>query len=137
MTCIEGDSIQALHTLHDSPDVVVLDPMFPERTKSAAVKKKFQLLHKLERPCSDEAALLSAACSAHPKRLSLNVRLKALSLLEQNRPILSGVKLYAMTWLCRRLLNRVSAVEWISFRVMLITLVIPSLSVQSGGHDSN
>lgn len=26
-----------------APDVVYLDPMFPERTKSAAVKKKFQL----------------------------------------------------------------------------------------------
>ena len=84
MTCIEGDSIQALHTLHDSPDVVVLDPMFPERTKSAAVKKKFQLLHKLERPCSDEAALLSAAYSAHPKKIVIKRPAKG--------PFLAGTK---------------------------------------------
>ena len=33
-----------------APDAVYLDPMFPERTKSAAVKKKFQLLHHLQQP---------------------------------------------------------------------------------------
>ena len=41
-----------------APDVVYLDPMFPERTKSAAVKKKFQLLHHLEQPCADEETLV-------------------------------------------------------------------------------
>lgn len=44
-----------------TPSVVLLDPMFPARTKSAAVKKKFQLIHQLEKPCTDEEELLQAA----------------------------------------------------------------------------
>ena len=52
-----------------SLDVVYLDPMFPERRKSAAVKKKFQLLHHLERPCANEGALLEAALAAHPRKV--------------------------------------------------------------------
>lgn len=69
MHFVEGDSEAALHELSERPDVVLLDPMFPERTKSAAVKKKFQLLHKLERPCDDEEALLDAALAAAPLRI--------------------------------------------------------------------
>lgn len=52
-----------------APDVVYLDPMFPERKKSAAVKKKFQLLHQLERPCEDETELLDVSLSAHPRKV--------------------------------------------------------------------
>ena len=69
MTLVEGDSVAGLRDLGFSPDVVFLDPMFPERTKSAAVKKKFQLLHQLERPCADEAELLDAALAAHPRKV--------------------------------------------------------------------
>ena len=59
----------ALAALPVPPDVVLLDPMFPVRGKSAAVKKKFQLLQRLERPCDDEAALLCAARAACPKKI--------------------------------------------------------------------
>ena len=45
------------------PDVILLDPMFPERRKSALIKKKFQLLQKLERPCADGEELLSAGAA--------------------------------------------------------------------------
>lgn len=69
MTLVEGDSVAGLRDLGFSPDVVFLDPMFPERTKSAAVKKKFQLLHHLERPCDNEAELLGAALTAHPRKV--------------------------------------------------------------------
>ena len=69
MTLIRGDSIPALPLLDPRPDVVLLDPMFPERRKSALVKKKFQLLHLLERPCENERALLDAAFAACPKRI--------------------------------------------------------------------
>lgn len=69
MTLVEGDSVAGLRELGFSPDVVFLDPMFPERTKSAAVKKKFQLLHHLERPCEDEEGLLAAALSARPRKV--------------------------------------------------------------------
>ena len=51
------------------PDVVLLDPMFPEKHKSAQVKKKLQLLQRLERPCDDEEALLCAAIEAGPRKV--------------------------------------------------------------------
>ncbi len=82
MTLYKEDSILALPTL--SPDVVLLDPMFPERKKSALVKKKFQLLHLLERPCEDERALLDASLAARPKRIVIKRPAKG--------PYLAGVK---------------------------------------------
>lgn len=69
MTLVEGDSVAGLRDLGFSPDVVFLDPMFPERTKSAAVKKKFQLLHHLERPCDNEEELVEAALAARPRKV--------------------------------------------------------------------
>ena len=69
MRLVERDSVVGLRELGFAPDVVFLDPMFPERTKSAAVKKKFQLLHLLERPCDNERELLEAALAAHPRKV--------------------------------------------------------------------
>lgn len=65
----EADSVEVLAHLEQAPDVVYLDPMFPERTKSAAVKKKFQLLHYLEAPCSNQEDLLHAAILANPRKI--------------------------------------------------------------------
>ncbi len=84
MTLVEGDSVAGLRELGFSPDVVFLDPMFPERTKSAAVKKKFQLLHHLERPCDNEDELLDAALAAHPRKIVIKRPPKG--------PWLAGVK---------------------------------------------
>ena len=53
----------------ENPDVILLDPMFPERQKSALVKKKLQIIQKLEIPCADEAELFLAAVNAKPKKL--------------------------------------------------------------------
>ena len=58
------------------PDVILLDPMFPERTKSAAVRKKFQLLHHLEEPCADGELLLAAAIAANPRRIIIKRPMK-------------------------------------------------------------
>ena len=69
MTLVGGDSITSLAELDFAPDVIYLDPMFPARTKSAAVKKKFQLLHHLEQPCEEEEALVSAALAACPRKV--------------------------------------------------------------------
>lgn len=73
MELVEGDSIRALERLktekEELPDVVLLDPMFPGRTKSAKVKRKFQLLQQLECPCDNEEELLDAAISASPKKI--------------------------------------------------------------------
>lgn len=69
MTFAGRDSIEGLRALCAPPDAVYLDPMFPARQKSAAVKKKFQLLHRLERPCDDAEELLRAALDAHPRKV--------------------------------------------------------------------
>ena len=69
MHLVAGDSIEGLAALSVPPDVVYLDPMFPARTKSAAVKKKFQLLHHLEQPCEEEDTLVAAALAAHPRKV--------------------------------------------------------------------
>ena len=95
MRLVEGDSRDALASFAAvpadagpgaHPDVVYLDPMFPGRTKSAAVKKKFQLIHGLERPTDplDEEALLRAALAAHPRKVVIKRPVKG--------PHLAGVK---------------------------------------------
>lgn len=84
MSLVEGDSIEILPSLAEAPDVVYLDPMFPARTKSAAVKKKFQLLHRLESPCADEASLMGAALAARPRKIVVKRPIKA--------PVLAGVR---------------------------------------------
>lgn len=71
------DSIAALPSLVGVADVIFLDPMFPERTKSAEVKKKFQLIHGLEKPCADEEELFDAALSALPQKIIVKRPLKA------------------------------------------------------------
>lgn len=76
MTLTEGDSAEGLPQLDPPPDVVVLDPMFPERRKSGLIGKKLQLLQVLEAPCADEAALLQAAVDAHPGKIIIKRPLK-------------------------------------------------------------
>jgi 16S rRNA (guanine1516-N2)-methyltransferase len=62
LTLIHADALDWLPT-HASPDVVLLDPMFPDRKKSAAVKKDMALLHHLlgAAPAQEETALLETA----------------------------------------------------------------------------
>lgn len=67
-----------------TPDVILLDPMFPARTKSAMVKKKFQLLQQLEKPCSDEIDIMSAAIIANPSKIVIKRPAKG--------PFLAGIK---------------------------------------------
>ena len=75
MSLDRSDSLQYLEALAQSseqaPDVIYLDPMFPARQKSAAVKKKFQLLHVLEKPCdeAEEGALIRAAFAAGSRKV--------------------------------------------------------------------
>lgn len=77
-----ADSIRELPGL--APDVVLLDPMFPARTKSAQVKKKFQIMHLLEGPATDERELLDAALAARPRKVVVKRPPKG--------PLLCGVK---------------------------------------------
>lgn len=78
------NSIEALGNMTIRPDVVLLDPMFPERQKSGLIKKKFQLLQQLELPCSNEEALLDAAIKAGPRKIVIKRPAKG--------PFLSGRK---------------------------------------------
>lgn len=84
MRALEGDSVAYLHEEQTTPDVVYLDPMFPARGKSAAVKKKFQLIHQLERPCEDEESLVRAALAARPRKVVIKRPIKG--------PQLAGIK---------------------------------------------
>lgn len=83
MELFNEDSIEALKCL-TPPDVILLDPMFPERQKSALVKKKLQMIQKLEIPCADEEELVAAAISALPKKLVIKRPPKG--------PYLAGIK---------------------------------------------
>ena len=75
MTAFEADSILWMRKLAqspsaaDRPDIIFLDPMFPERRKSGLVKKKFQLIHQLEDPEANDQALLEAAFAAAPRKI--------------------------------------------------------------------
>lgn len=84
MELFEENSIDAMACLNEPPDVILLDPMFPERQKSALVKKKFQLLHLLEQPCMNECELLNAAITAKPRKIIIKRPPKG--------PLLAGVK---------------------------------------------
>ncbi len=88
MTLERGDSLEYLASLSlaSAPDVIYLDPMFPARQKSAAVKKKFQLLHVLEKPCdeAEENALVRAAFAASTRKVVIKRPMKG--------PHLAGIK---------------------------------------------
>ena len=84
MELIHDDSIEAMKLLDFTPDVILLDPMFPERQKSALVKKKLQMIQKLEIPCMDETELLKTAMQAAPKKLIVKRPPKG--------PYLAGIK---------------------------------------------
>lgn len=78
------NSIEAMKTLDYRPDVILLDPMFPENNKTALIKKKFQLLRQLEKPCSNGEELLNAAIFAKPQKIVIKRPLKG--------PFLGGMK---------------------------------------------
>lgn len=67
-----GNAVTQLTDLQQhlpAPDVVYLDPMYPERQKSAAVKKEMAYFHDLVGFADDEAALLAAARHTARKRI--------------------------------------------------------------------
>ena len=84
MRLAEGDAVETLAALPEAPDVVYLDPMFPERRRKAATNKKLQLFQRLESPCEDEEALMAAALAAHPRKVVVKRPLKG--------PYLAGMK---------------------------------------------
>jgi len=64
MTLLDGDSLELLaNPLTAMADVVYLDPMFPERKKSALVKKEMRAFHSLIGADDDAGDLLDLALS--------------------------------------------------------------------------
>jgi 16S rRNA (guanine1516-N2)-methyltransferase len=63
MSLIQSDSIKFLCTtdLEDKPDIIYLDPMFPEKKGHALVKKEMQYLQHLIGQDNDSGQLLSCA----------------------------------------------------------------------------
>ena len=73
ITLIHGNAAQQFATqiTQGKPDVVYLDPMYPERQKSAAVKKEMAYFHELVglSELQNDAELLQAACAVAKKRV--------------------------------------------------------------------
>ena len=77
-----GDAVPALEILRaeragEGVDAVYLDPMFPERRKSALVKKELQILQLLAEQDADPERLLAAALKAAAQRVVVKRPLKA------------------------------------------------------------
>lgn len=65
-----GDSVRWMQTSAEAQDIVYLDPMFPDRSKSAAVKKEAKLLQMLtEGDDSSDETLLHAALDCAGQRV--------------------------------------------------------------------
>ncbi|MCI5120270.1 MAG: hypothetical protein D3908_03575 [Candidatus Electrothrix sp. AUS4] len=77
-----GDAVPALEALQEEKtgegvDVVYLDPMFPERRKSALVKKELQILQLFAEQDSAPERLLAAALQVAGQRVVVKRPLKA------------------------------------------------------------
>lgn len=69
---IGGDSLEVMEQFNEQGtgiDVIYLDPMFPQRNKSAKVKKKLQILQLLVGRENDSDLLLAAALQTARKRV--------------------------------------------------------------------
>lgn len=69
MSLSQGDSKDLIGKIGYLPDLIYLDPMFPEKKKNAETKNKMQVLHTIEKPCEDEKELMEAAFSVKPKKI--------------------------------------------------------------------
>ncbi|HAT8179437.1 TPA: SAM-dependent methyltransferase [Legionella pneumophila] len=65
LSLIERDAISFLHSLQekDYPDIIYIDPMHPERSKSALVKKEMQVLQQLIGVDNDATKLIKLSLS--------------------------------------------------------------------------
>jgi len=72
----------------DAPDVIYLDPMYPERKKSAQVKKNMQILQKLLGHDDDTTELIDAALQCAKKRVVVK-RPKGAEIIGDKKPTVS------------------------------------------------
>ncbi len=69
MSLVHTNSIDYLNSLKQNPDVIYLDPMFPERKKSALVKKEMRALQALLPEQNDIEKLFEFALKTASKRV--------------------------------------------------------------------
>ena len=72
----------------DAPDVIYLDPMYPERKKTALVKKNMQILQKLLGHDDDTTDLIEAALKCAKKRVVVK-RPKGAEIIGDKKPTMS------------------------------------------------
>lgn len=68
---VDADARSYLCTLATPPDAVYLDPMYPERGKSALVKKEMRILRELVGKDPDASELLDAALTCGTPRVAV------------------------------------------------------------------
>lgn len=78
---VAADVLTYLPTLTEQPDVIYLDPMFPQRSKSAKVKQELRLLQLLDHKTNDAEHLLQAALALRPRKVVVKRPLKGPQLL--------------------------------------------------------
>jgi 16S rRNA (guanine1516-N2)-methyltransferase len=67
---VQADARATLqHWQGEAPDSVLIDPMFPERSNSAAVRKEMRLFHEIVGDDEDAPALLAAALAVAAHRV--------------------------------------------------------------------
>lgn len=71
-----GNSLEIFVALDERPDVIYLDPMFPERTKSAKVKQNLRLLQYLDDHAIAPEELLHAALAVDARKVVVKRPLK-------------------------------------------------------------
>ncbi|MGE4558740.1 MAG: class I SAM-dependent methyltransferase [Desulfobulbus sp.] len=71
-----GNSVAIFAALEERPDVIYLDPMFPERSKSAKVKQNLRLLQYLDDHAIAPEELLHAALAVDAKKVVIKRPLK-------------------------------------------------------------
>jgi len=77
MTAIHADAIPYLLNIKKSPQVIYLDPMFPQHRKSAKNKKEMQVLQTLAGNSNEAEGLLEVALEAAINRVVVKRPLKA------------------------------------------------------------
>jgi 16S rRNA (guanine1516-N2)-methyltransferase len=66
---IQADAITWLKNATSLPDIIYLDPMFPDRKKTAAVKKEMQIFQDILLEPANESVLLETALACATKRV--------------------------------------------------------------------
>jgi 16S rRNA (guanine1516-N2)-methyltransferase len=87
-TLRHGDAGTLMRQL--TPDVIYLDPMFPEREKSALVKKEMRAFRELVGEDLDAQALFDAACQCARKRVVVKRPSSGVSLGRKPSHVLEG-----------------------------------------------